>query len=104
MEMIGRFVVLKNHRTSDISRVNDTREQLVAQKTRSLETIPPTLCCLGATHKACQLQVQLLEYSSASRSTDSNSSWMGMGGYIDCVAVVLAGTLSHKRQQSRATN
>ena len=33
-------------RTSDISRVNDAREQLVAQKSRSLETIQPKYAAL----------------------------------------------------------
>ena len=54
VEVIGRFVVLMYSRTSDLSRVNDARKQLFAQKSRSLENIPPTQAAL-----ACPLPVQL---------------------------------------------
>ena len=42
LEVIERFVVLMYSRTSDISRVNDARKQLFAQKSHSLENSPPT--------------------------------------------------------------
>ena len=41
LEVIERFVVLMYSRTSDLSRINDARKQLFAQKSRSLENIPP---------------------------------------------------------------
>ena len=75
-EVIERFVVLMYSRTSDLSRVNDARKQLVAQKSRSLENNYTTnTCCLGvrATPKACPLPVQLLEYVSVPRSTVARS-------------------------------
>ena len=46
LEVIERFVVLMYSRTSDLSRVNDARKQLFAQKSRSLENIPPTQAAL----------------------------------------------------------
>ena len=46
LEVIERFVVLMYSRTSDLSRVNDARKQLLAQKSRSLENIPPTQATL----------------------------------------------------------
>ena len=42
LDVIERFVVLMYSRTSDLSRVNDARKQLFAQKSRSLENSPPT--------------------------------------------------------------
>ena len=46
LEVIERFVVLMYSRTSDLGRVNDARKQLFAQKSRSLENIPPTQAAL----------------------------------------------------------
>ena len=46
LEVIERFVVLMYGRTSDLSTVNDARKQLFAQKSRSLENIPPTQAAL----------------------------------------------------------
>ena len=40
MALLERFVVLLNDRTSDIMHVNDTRKQLFAQKSRSLQNLP----------------------------------------------------------------
>ena len=42
LEVIERIVVLMYSRTSDLSRFNDARKQLFAQKSRSLENSPPT--------------------------------------------------------------
>ena len=75
MEMIGHFVVLVYSRTSDISRVNDAMEQLVAKKSRSLDTILPIDAALGQHLKRASYNtVELLEYISVSRSTVSKSS------------------------------
>ena len=46
LEVIESFVVLVYSRTSDLSRANDARKQLFAQKSRSLENIPPTQAAL----------------------------------------------------------
>ena len=42
MSLLERFVVLLYSRTCDIVSVNDARKWLFAQKSRSLENIPPT--------------------------------------------------------------
>ena len=56
LEVIERFVVLMYSRTSDLSRVNDARKQLVAQKSRSLENIPPTQAALEQHLKRARYQ------------------------------------------------
>ncbi len=44
--LLERFVVLMYDRTSDSMKVNDARNQLFSQKSRSLENIPPTQAAL----------------------------------------------------------
>ena len=56
LEVIERFVVLMYSRTSDLSRVNDARKQLFAQKSRSLESIPPTQAALEQHLKRARYQ------------------------------------------------
>ena len=56
LEVIERFVVLMYSRTSDLSIVNDARKQLVAQKCRSLENIPPTQAALEQHLKRARYQ------------------------------------------------
>ena len=56
LEVIERFVVLMYSRTSDLSRVNDARKQLFAQKSRSLENIPPTQAALEQHLKRARYQ------------------------------------------------
>ena len=56
MEVIERFVVLMYSRTSDLSRVNGARKQLFAQKSRSLENIPPTQAALEQHLKRARYQ------------------------------------------------
>ena len=46
MSVLERYVVLLYDRTSDLVQVNDARKQLFAQKSRSLENIPPTYAAL----------------------------------------------------------
>ena len=56
LEVIERFVVLMYSRTSDLSRVNDARKQLFAQKSGSLENIPPTQAALEQHLKRARYQ------------------------------------------------
>lgn len=46
LSLLERFVVLLYERTSDQMKVNDVRKHLFAQKSRSLENIPPTQAVL----------------------------------------------------------
>ena len=46
MSVLERYVVLLYDRTSGLVQVNDARKQLFAQKSRSLENIPPTYAAL----------------------------------------------------------
>ena len=56
LEVIERFVVLMYSRTNDLSRVNDARKQLFAQKSRSLENIPLTQAALEQHLKRARYQ------------------------------------------------
>ena len=56
LEVIERFVVLMYSRTSDLSRINNARKQLFAQKSRSLENIPPTQAALEQHLKRARYQ------------------------------------------------
>ena len=56
LEVIERFVVLMYSRTSDLSRVNDAKKELFAQKSRSLENIPPTQVALEQHLKRARYQ------------------------------------------------
>ena len=56
LEVIERFVVLMYSRTSDLSRVNYAMKQLFAQKSRSLENIPPTQAALEQHLKRARYQ------------------------------------------------
>ena len=57
MELLKRFVVLMYDRTREATGVNDARRQLVTQKSRTLENIPPT----QAARQTHVLPGQLLE-------------------------------------------
>ena len=46
MIQLERFVVLMYDRTSECREVNEARKQLFIQKSRTLETIPPTKTAL----------------------------------------------------------
>ena len=46
MSVLEWYVVFLYDRTSDLVQVNDARKQLFAQKSRSLENIPPTYAAL----------------------------------------------------------
>ena len=56
LEVVERFVVHMHSRTSDLSRVNDARKQLFAQKSRSLENIPPIQAALEQHLKRARYQ------------------------------------------------
>ena len=42
LELIERFVVLLCDRTSNVTKVNEARQELFVKKSRTLENIPPT--------------------------------------------------------------
>jgi len=46
MEEIERFVVVLYDRTNALSKVNDARQQLFTNRSRTLENIPPTKAAL----------------------------------------------------------
>ena len=46
MSTLERFVILLYDRTSDLIEINEARKQLFTRKSRSLESIPPTLAAL----------------------------------------------------------
>ena len=43
---LERFVILMYDRTSDLTDINEARKQLFTRKSRSLESLPPTLAAL----------------------------------------------------------
>ena len=97
LEVIERFVVLMYSRTSDLSRVDDARKQLFAQKSRSLENILPTQAALEQHLERARYQCNCWNMIvSVPRSTVARSFWLGMDE-------VGSGPLS-RRHQSRATN
>ena len=88
LEVIERFVVLMYSGTSDLSRVNDARKQLFAQKFRSLENIPPTQAALEQHLNRARYQCNCWNIS-VPRSTVARSFWLGMDEGLHRVAVVL---------------
>ena len=56
MIQLERFVVLMYDRTSECREVNETRKQLFIQKSRTLETIPPTKAALWQHTKRASYQ------------------------------------------------
>ena len=56
MSMLEQFVVLLYNRTSDLVKVNDARKWLFTQRSRSLESIPPTQAALTQHTKRASYQ------------------------------------------------
>ena len=58
MIQLGRFVALMYDRTSECLEVNEARKQLFIQKSRTLETIPPTKAALEQHIKRASYQAR----------------------------------------------
>ena len=79
LEVIERFVVLLYDRTSNLTKVNEARQELFAKKSRTLENIPPTQEALLQHTKRAVLQGGFVWGQSSSKQLDipcpSNWGW-----------------------------
>ena len=80
LEVIERFVVLLYDRTSNLTKVNEARQELFAKKSRTLENIPPTQKALLQHTKRAVLQGGFVWGQSSSKQLDIPCPWAGIRG------------------------
>ena len=80
MSIIERSVVILYHRTSNLSRVNDARQDLFSKRSRTLENIPPTQAAL-LQHTVAY--TRMLTNSAKSCGLGMGERWASMEAMLD---------------------